>query len=203
MRLGLKTLIAKRLQFDVCGETGNARGALEAIKKLCPDIILLDLNLPDGSGFSLLKDLREAGIHAPVLVISMHPERAFAERVLKAGAKGYLDKGSLYEQVIDAIETVLAGDIFVSREFRHELVRMLSLGKSNDAKSKIDLLSDREFEVFEMIGSGHPSREIAKRLGISAKTVETHRGHIRRKLDLKTGSELVRYAVQWFGEGTV
>lgn len=197
MRLGLKTLITRRSNFTVCGETGQARGALEAVEERRPDILLLDLNLPDGSGFSLLKEMRQAGIRTPVLVISMHPEEAFAERVLRAGANGYLHKGSLSNQVVEAMQTILDGEIFVSPEFGRELIRLLSLGKSRDPDAAVGLLSDREFEVFELIGEGLPPREIAKRLGVSTKTVEAHRGNIRNKLELASGSELIRYAIQW------
>lgn len=198
MRIGLRTLITIDGEFEICGEIDRARGAIDKILALDPDVLLLDLSLPDGSGYALIKDLRASGFRTPILVISMHPEAGFAERALKAGANGYLMKQTAPEAVIDALRQVLRGEIYVSPEFARKMLQSFSSPKGGGMAMGVDQLTDREFEIFQLISQGQPTRQIAKELCISPKTVEAHRTNMRAKLDLKSGAELVRFAIQWF-----
>jgi DNA-binding NarL/FixJ family response regulator len=181
---------------------GESRGAIDAVLKAQPDAVLLDLSLPDGSGLELIKDLRASGFTAPVLVLSMHDERLYAERVLKAGASGYLMKEEAPERVVEVIYTVLRGDVFLSSAInRRILKRLAGCDRPEPDGYLLHRLTDREFEVFELIGKGMPSRAIAANLKISTKTVDAHRSHIKEKLGLADGTELVRYAVRWVETG--
>ncbi len=195
MLLGLRTLISIEPDLDVCGECSKARGAVDLVSKHSPDVILVDINLPDGSGLSLIREIRAVNTAVPILVVSMHPEEGFAERSLDAGANGYLNKHSATEEVVGAIRHVLRGEVYASPEFtRRILNRLSSCAKKVDP---VENLTRREFEVLEMISSGEPSRRIASRLSISPKTVETHRANIRSKLGLRDGGELARFAIRW------
>lgn len=204
MRVGLQRVIETDPSFQVCGEYGKGRGAVDAVLKSNADVILLDLSLPDGSGLELIKDLRAANQTTPILVVSMHDECLYAERVLKAGANGYIMKQEASENVLQGLTEILNGDIFVSqRLYRRMLKRMTRRSRSSSDQPSLELLSDREFEVFEMIGRGVPTREIAQTLNISTKTVDAHRANIKEKLGLTNGQEVVRYAVRWLEAGKV
>ncbi len=204
MRVGLQRVIETDASFQVCGEYGKGRGAVDAILQSNADIILLDLSLPDGSGLELIKDLRAVNQTTPVLVVSMHDECLYAERVLKAGANGYIMKQEASDNVIQGLTEILNGDIFVSqRLYRRMLKRMTRRSRSSSDQPSLELLSDREFEVFELIGRGVPTREIAETLNISTKTVDAHRANIKDKLGLTNGQEVVRYAVRWLEAGKV
>ncbi len=183
--------------LSVCGEAETAREALSVIERVKPDLVLLDLSLPEKSGLELLKDLRALHPHLPVLVLSMHDEAIFAERALRSGARGYIRKQEKGPQLLEAIRYVLSGHVYVSDQLVDRLFNSLS-GRRPDGQQNPGMqITDRELEVLMLIGRARESRDIAQQLGLSLKTVETHRANIKRKLKLKTASELVRYAVLW------
>ncbi|WP_058555188.1 response regulator transcription factor [Thiohalocapsa sp. ML1] len=196
VRAGLRSLFAEVPELSICAEVGNVRDAIDVARKLEPDLALIDISLDDGSGIELIKRLK---VHMPqlkMLVCSMHDESLFAERAINAGARGYVNKHQVTEQILDAIQQVLAGRIYLSEKMVERVIN--GFAKKKDAgTSSIEDLSDRELEVFGLIGQGMSTSKIAERLHLSVKTVETHREKIKRKLQLATGGELVRHAVQW------
>ena len=197
MRQGLAQLIEQEDDLAVCGEAEDIPGALKAIAETQPDLAIVDISLKGGSGIELIKDIAVRWPKLAVLVLSMHDESFYAERVLRAGARGYVTKAEASARVIEGIRRVLDGDVYVSERMSAKLLRKLvGAGEELDV-SPVERLSDREFEVFELIGRGLKSREIAERLHLSVKTVEAHREHIKRKLDLGSATELLKYAVQW------
>jgi DNA-binding NarL/FixJ family response regulator len=165
---------------------------------LKPDLVLADIGLPGKSGLELLKDLRAMCPELAVLVISMYEETLYAERVLRAGARGYLMKQEGPENILRAMRQVLNGQTYVSERMSVRILNVFS-GRSDKARSPIARLSDREFEILQLIGQGKDSSAIAKHLHVSSKTVDAHRGHIKEKLNLKNGTELIYYAVRWVG----
>ena len=196
-RKGLAQLINNEEDMTVCGEAEDTISAMKAIKKSKPDLIIVDISLKDRSGIDLIKDTRDEFTNMPIIVLSMHDEKIYAERTLRAGAKGYIMKQEAPETIIKAIHHVLNGNIFVSDEIATRIFSMMADGKSNLENSPIDRLSDRELEVFELIGQGFGTRQIARKLYISIKTVENHRIHIKEKLSLKTAIELIQKATLW------
>ncbi len=197
----MRRVIETEPGFEVCGEYGSGKGAVETIQQAQPDIVLLDLSLPDASGLELIRDLRNAEINVPILIISMHDENLYAERVLRTGANGYLMKQEATEKVIEGIRHLLNGEVYISPAMNRRMLRSMTNhphghNRKSDGNS-LDRLSDREFEVFDLIGQGVPTRKIAAILKISEKTVEAHRAHIKEKLNLADGAELVRFAVHW------
>jgi DNA-binding NarL/FixJ family response regulator len=198
LREGLITQINREKDLVVCGEAVNAREALVAIKKLAPDLVVADINLPGRNGLELIRDIHAHQPSMPVLVLSMHDESLFAERVLRAGGRGYVSKRQSGQSLLAAIRRVLRGQIYLSDDVSTRLLDSLS-GKQQRFKtpSPVELLTDRELEVFTMIGQAQETKEISQRLAMSAKTVEAHRANIKRKLKLKTGPELTRHAVLW------
>lgn len=196
-RQGLVTLIEHQPDWAVCFEAQNAEQALEAIAKTKPDLALVDISLPGKSGLELIKDLRTLHEDLPVLVISMHDESLYVERVLRAGARGYVPKHAGAAKMVEAIRAVLNGRIYVSEEMSAHFLEQLSGRPSSQIRSPVEQLSDREFEVFELIGQGLSAHEIAKRLYLSAKTVDAHRANIKEKLKIKTTAELISYAARW------
>ncbi len=198
MRTGLAQLIGNEPDLKVCAEADNARQGLEAVSKLSLDLVLLDISLPDKSGLELLKDIRAIRPELPVLVVSMHDELVFAERVLRAGGRGYIMKQEGGQKYLQAIRQVLAGQIYVSEKMSARILESLSGSQTEKpGTSPVQRLSDREFEVFQLIGQGLGTREIAQRLHLSVKTIEVHRINIKEKLQVKTATELVRFAVRW------
>ena len=197
MRTGLAQLIGNEPGLKVCGEADNARQGLEAVSKQDFDLVLLDISLPDKSGLELLKDIRSVRPELPVLVVSMHDELVYAERVLRAGGRGYIMKQEGGQKFLHAIRQVLAGQIYVSEKMSARILENFSGGRPETDGSPVLRLSDREFEVFQLVGQGVGSRDIAQRLHLSVKTVEVHRVNIKEKLGLKTATELVRFAVRW------
>jgi DNA-binding NarL/FixJ family response regulator len=197
MRTGLAQLIDNEPDLEVAAEAGNARQALDAVIKLKLDLILLDISLPDKSGLELIKDIRAVKPEATVLVVSMHDESLYAERVLRAGARGYIMKQEGGKKFLQAIRRVLDGGMFVSEKMSSRILEIFSGQHAGQTASPLARLSDREFEVFQLIARGADTHEIAKQLRVSVKTVEAHRVHIKEKLQLKTATELVRYAVRW------
>jgi DNA-binding NarL/FixJ family response regulator len=194
-REGLAGVLAREKNVSVVGQANHARQAMSAIEKLKPDLVLLDLSLPDKSGLEFVKDLRAVYPDMGVLVISMHDETLYAERVLRAGANGYVMKEEGPEKILQAIRQVLGRQTYVSSRMSSRILNSLSNGKTSS--SPISRLTDREFEIFRLIGDGHDSRDIARQLGVSSKTVDTHRSHIKEKLRLASGMELICYAVRW------
>jgi DNA-binding NarL/FixJ family response regulator len=198
LRSGLVAQINLDPGLIVCGEAENARQAIEALEKLNPDLVLADITLPGRNGLELIRDLCALRPNLPVLVLSMHDASLFAERVLRAGGRGYISKQQTGQRLIHAIHHVLSGQIYLSDEVSTRLLGSFT-GKSARPKtlSPVELLTDRELEVFTMIGQAKETKEISQRLGMSTKTVEAHRASIKRKLKLQTGPELTRHAVLW------
>ena len=197
VRQGITRLINYEDELMVCGEAGNAKEALEAVERENPDLVIVDISLKGRSGLELIKDLRMRHQDLPVLVVSMHDESLYAERVLRAGAKGYIMKQESPEKVLDAMRQVLSGKIFVSEKMREKMLQRYVLGSSRKNASTVERLSDRELEVFRLIGKGMGTRQIAKELDLSIKTVETYREHIKEKLNLENSSKLLQYAIDW------
>jgi DNA-binding NarL/FixJ family response regulator len=197
MRAGLAQLIAQEPDLVVGGEADTAAQALNLIAARRPDLVLADISLPGKNGLDLIKDIRVFHPQLPVLVFSMHDEALFAERVLRAGGRGYIMKREGGRRLLQAIRQVLGGQIYVSDQMSAKILEIFSGRRSDAMDSPIELLSEREFEVFERVGRGEATREIAQRLSISVKTVEVHRANIKRKLKLKSPTDLVRSAVRW------
>jgi DNA-binding NarL/FixJ family response regulator len=195
-RKGLEQLInSSDDAFSICGEASDAAEGMTVIRRLKPDLAIVDLSLPGANGIELIKNIRAEFSKLPVLILSMHDESLYALRALRAGAQGYVMKQEALENVISAIREVLAGRPYLSQEMSAKLITNFATG-TNQA-SPTDKLSDRELEILELIGKGRDVREIAKALHISAKTVETHRAHIKEKLNLKNARQVTRFAVQW------
>ena len=202
MREGLAQLVNSQPDMSVIVEAGDASSGLSGILQAQPDLALIDITLPGRNGLELVKDVVAQMPKLPILVVSMHDETLYAERALKAGAKGYLMKDSDKATIVSAIRRILAGGFYVSDKMAGEIFSSFA-GKTgaktgdNATGGSVSKLSDREFEVFEHLGAGLSTNEIAERLGISPKTVEVHRARIREKLDLPNGAALVRFAVRW------
>ncbi len=199
MREGLAQLISRENDLRVCGEAEDAETALAAIEKLRPDLVLVDITLAGRNGLELIKDIQAIHPGQLILVISMHDESLYAERVLRAGASGYIMKQQGGKQMMKAIRTVLEGNTYVSEKVAARIIDIFTGRKSSAETSSVERLTDRELEVFQLIGQALSSKEIAQRLRISAKTVEVHKSRIREKLALKTGTELISYASRWLG----
>jgi DNA-binding NarL/FixJ family response regulator len=197
MRRGLAELINLEKDLVVCAEADNAQMALELIKVHEPRVALVDLSLKKESGLELIKDIKTRFPTVLMLVLSMHDEAFYAERALRAGAKGYIMKQQATDQVLVAIRRILSGEAYLSEAMSSKVLRNFVGDKPGKTGSSVDRLSDRELEVFRMIGSGLGTRQIAERLCRSVKTVETYREHIKLKMDLKDSSALVQTAIQW------
>lgn len=194
VRQGLRQLIEGEPEFSVCGEAANVHETLRSITSPgLPDLAIIDLSLPDGNGLDLIKRLLVRFPNLLILISSMHDENMFAERALKAGAKGYINKQASGDELIDAMKQILEGKTYFSPEVEQHL------SPNNDAAAQ--KLSDRELEVFEFIGRGLSTGDIARRLSLSIKTVESHRANIKKKLGLASAGELTRSAIQWSLEG--
>ncbi len=191
MREGLAQLIGNEADLSVCGEAENAHEAIAKVGALKPDLVLADITLPGKSGLEFM----HPGL--PVLVISMHDESVYAERVLRAGGRGYIMKQEGGKKLMQAIRKVLAGQIYVSEKMSSKILEVFSGHRPHAANQPVEKLTDREFEVFQLIGQGKTTRAIATHLHLSIKTVEVHRANIKQKLQLKTGPELIHYAVRW------
>ncbi|MEN6624000.1 MAG: response regulator transcription factor [Smithella sp.] len=196
-RLGLRELINQESDLAVCGEAEDKIKAWSEIQRLKPDLVILDLSLKDGDGISLIKDISKNYKNMPVLVVSMHDESIFAERSLIAGAKGYINKRETSVSIIEAIHCLLKGKVFISDTIKEEILYHLVSGSDSDNKFPIDRLTDRELEVFQLIGKGLSSNEIASKLNLSIKTIGTYRERIKEKLHIKHASELTRHAMLW------
>ena len=197
VRQGLAQLIDQEHDLHVCGQAEDAHSAMKAIRELNPDLAVVDISLKDTSGIELIKDVRVQHPDLPVLTLSMHDEGIYAERALRAGARGYVMKQEATERVVTAIRRVLAGEIYVSEGMAAKMVSKLVAGPAQTGGSPVDRLSDRELEVFRFIGTGFGTREMAEKLHLSVKTIETYRAHIKEKLDLIDANELLRTAINW------
>src|SRR5258707_8463114 len=195
-RAGLVHVIDHQEDLCVCSEVENAAKALDALDACKPDLVLADITLPDKSGLELIKDIKALRPGLPILVISMHDESLYAERVLRAGARGYITKHEGGEKLMQAIRHVLSGQIYVSERMSAHILEYFSGGQPGTDRSSIQNLSDREFEVFQALGEGLSSHEIAKKLHLSAKTVDAHRANIKTKLKINTTAELISFAAR-------
>ena len=197
MRAGLAQLIDRQPDLRVSAEAGNPAEALGVLAKERPDLVLTDITMPGRSGPEFVRDLLALQPGLPVLVISMHDETVYAERMLRAGARGYIMKEAGGEALLAAVRQVLAGQIYVSAKLQARLLENLSGGTPRGSQSPVAKLSDREFEVFQLIGQGKATHEIAAQLRLSPKTVDVHRANIKAKLGLTDTTALVRHAVRW------
>jgi len=199
VRAGLAQLINRESDLMVCGEAGSSAEALAAVEDHDPELVLLDISIKGANGIEVMKCLRESHPELPVLMLSMHDEKLYAERAISAGARGYVMKQEAPGTVLTAIRSVLQGKIYVSDSMTTCIIRdlMLSGMDPNKYRSGIKKLSDRELEIYELIGSGLTTREIADKLNVSIKTVETHRVHIRQKLKLRSAADLTHRAIRW------
>lgn len=195
-REGLLSLVKSEPEWQVCGEADSAGQALTAIERLKPNLVLADIGLQGRSGMELLKDLHAVDPALPVLVVSMHDEALYAERVLRAGARGYIMKQEAPEKMIEAIRLVISGQIYLSSRVSSQILDAIAGRRVQDA-SPMTRLTDRELEILQLIGQGKDGRTIARLLNVSSKTVDAHRGHIKEKLNLKNATELVAYASRW------
>ncbi|MHB8108943.1 MAG: response regulator [Syntrophorhabdaceae bacterium] len=202
LRKGLALVINQEPDLVVFAEAENAQQAIETVEKDVPDMAIVDISLPGIDGIELIKELRLRRKEIPVLVVSMHDETLYAERSLRAGARGYIMKQEALDKLLIAIRKVLEGEIFVSERITTKMLeKFVSVEGVNQAASPIDLLSNRELTVFRLIGQGHKTRQIAERLHLSVKTVESYRAHIKEKLKLNDGTDLLKYAIQWVQNG--
>ncbi|CAM3307582.1 response regulator transcription factor [Rhodothermus bifroesti] len=198
VRKGLALTLEAEPDLEVCAQAASAEEALGLLDKVQPDLAIVDISLPGMSGLELIKHLQAWKQHLPVLVISRHDEALYAERAIRAGARGYVMKVEAVEVIVKAVRRVLAGGLYVSEELSERLLlSMTGHRRALETRSPVELLSDRELEVFELTGRGLTTREIAERLHLSVKTVESYRARIKAKLGLRTAAELMQHAVQW------
>src|SRR5436189_915139 len=194
MREGLAQLIDHEIDLCVAGQSDTAAQALQSVGAILPDLALIDISLPDKNGLELIKDLQTLHPQLPILVVSMHDEALYAERVLRAGGRGYIMKQEGGKKLMEAIRQVLGGQIYVSEKMSAKILEIFSGRRSPGAdKSPVENLTDREFEVFQLIGQGKGTRQIAEKLHLSVKTVEVHRVNIKTKLKLQSATELIRF----------
>lgn len=197
MRQGVAQLINAQTDMEVCGEAEDAHSALRGMEKTKPDAAIIDISLKGSNGIELIKNLKAIYKFLPILVLSMHDEGIYAQRVLRAGALGYVMKQDAAEKVVTALRRILSGEIYVNEKVGSQMLHQALTGRGKPDASPIDRLSDRELEVIQAIGEGRPTREIARDLNVSVKTIESHRAHIKDKIGLRNASELVKFSVQW------
>ena len=196
VRQGLALFIDREPDLMVCGEADGATSALQAIREAAPDFVVLDISLDGPDGLELLKTLRVRYPTLPVLVLSMHDEAVYAERALRAGANGYIMKQEATDRVLTAIRHILSGDVYLSDRLTKRMLQQFVNG-SVSPRDPLAKLSDRELEVYRLIGAGHSTRQIADELHVSTKTIESYQAHIKEKLALRNARELVQHAVEW------
>ena len=197
VRQGIAQFINQEKDMHVCGEASDGNEALSVIESMDPDLVIVDIEMKGLSGMELVRNMKTHYPKVPVLMLSMHDESLYAERALRAGARGYLMKEEDPEKVVEAIRIVLNGDVYVSEKATSKILKLLSDSKAHDHGTSVDRLSDRELEVFRMIGEGYRTRHIASKLILSAKTVESYKARLKQKLMLKDAAELARYAAEW------
>lgn len=198
VRQGLRQLINREDDLQVCGEAGDVKEARDALKNLKPDVVILDLSLKDSDGLELIKDIRGRDQALPVLVLSMHDEAIYAERLLGAGANGYIMKQAAADQLLSAVRRVLTGGVYVSEAVGATMIEKYASSGRSKPTDPLNELSNRELQVLNLVGRGQSTREVAENLNLSVKTVESHRQRIKKKLGLQTASQLVQYAVNWY-----
>jgi len=198
VRQGLAQVINQEDDLVLDSEAGDATEAMECFKKSKPDLAIIDISLKGASGIELTKSLLALSPKFPVLVISMYDESLYVERVLRAGARGYLMKQEATEKVVSALRKILSGEIYVSEKMGDNLLHKFVLGKGPSKNTSVENLSDRELEILQLVGQGHGTRQIAEELHVSVKTVESHYAKIKEKLNLKNANELIQYAVKWY-----
>lgn len=204
MRKGLALTLGSEPDLNVVAQAADAEEALEAFEKYSPDLAVVDISLPGMSGLELIKHMLALKPDLALLVVSRHDEALYAERAIRAGARGYVMKLEAGEVMVKAVRRVLSGGVYVSEEINERLLMGMATGRSSMTDSPLEVLSDRELEVFELTGRGLGTREIAERLHLSVKTVESYRARIKNKLNLNTATELMQHAVQWVeSEGEV
>lgn len=201
VREGLRQCLDQEEDLEVCGQLEDGREIVSAISTNHPDLVIIDISLKESNGLSLTRKIKSHFPELPCLVLSMHDETIYAERALRAGAQGYIMKQEPAETLLKAIRKVLGGDIYLSSKMSEIVVNRLVNSGRPSSKSGVEGLSNRELEVFQLIGDGRSTREIADRLNVSIKTIETHRARIKDKIGVKTSNELVHYAVNW-GQST-
>jgi DNA-binding NarL/FixJ family response regulator len=197
VRQGLTLLINREPDLVVCGEAEETMGAMHVLASARPDVLIVDISLNGPDGLDLLKNLRTTHPNLPVLILSMHDESIYAERALRAGANGYIMKQEATGKVLVAVRRILNGEIYVSDRIANNMLKHYITGSGTLRNSSIADLSDRELEVFRLIGEGHGSRQIAEELHLSIKTVESYQAHIKEKLSLRSARELMQHAIQW------
>jgi len=197
VREGLALMINREPDLIVSGEAEEAHGALKQIAATRPDLVIVDISLNGPDGLEVIKTIRTTDLVLPLLVLSMHEEMVYAERALRAGANGYIMKQEATEKVLVALRRILNREIYVSERVANKMLRQYISGAEAARRSPVSDLSDRELEVFRLIGEGHSTRQIAEELHLSVKTVESYQAHIKEKLSLRSGRELVQHAIQW------
>jgi DNA-binding NarL/FixJ family response regulator len=197
VRDGLTTIINHERDLNVCGEANDAHQALKAITELKPEVVVVDISLKNSDGIELTKNIKAGHPKLSVIVLSIHDESVYAERALLAGAKAYLMKDAASENIVRAIRTVLSGEIYVSNTISKKFLHKIAGDKTSTFKTPIENLSDREFEIFRLIGEGFKASQIAKQLHLSTKTIETYRSRIKEKLNLPNAAELLQYSIKW------
>jgi DNA-binding NarL/FixJ family response regulator len=197
VRQGMALFINREDDLNVCGEAEDALSALHAIPACRPDLVIVDISLNGPDGLDLLKSIRIQYPGLPVLILSMHDELIYAERALRAGANGYIMKQEATEKVLVAVRRILHQEVYVSDRVANKMLQMYITGSTSTKQSPVAGLSDRELEVFRLIGEGHSTRQIAEELHLSVKTVESYQAHIKEKLSLRSARELVQHAIQW------
>jgi DNA-binding NarL/FixJ family response regulator len=198
VRQGLAQIINQEDDMILAGEAGDSNEALQTLKKIKPDLVIVDISLKGTSGLELSKSIIASYPKIPILIISMYDESLYVERVLRIGAKGYLMKQEAIDNVVGAIRKVLSGETYVSEKMRDNLVHKFINGSTTSGVACPESLSDRELEVMQLIGQGRPTRQIAEELCVSVKTIESHYANIKNKLNLKSAHELIQYAVKWY-----
>ena len=197
MRKGIAMTLEMETDFVVCGQAESAEQAISDIPVAKPDFVVVDISLPGMNGIELIKHLKAIDPSLLMLVVSRHDEDMYAERAIKAGARGYLMKMEAGDVIVNAIRRILKGQIYLSEELNNKLLMGIVMGGQIGRSSPLEVLSDRELEVFELIGNGSTTRDIAERMHISIKTVESYRTRIKTKFDITNGNELIKQAVQW------
>jgi DNA-binding NarL/FixJ family response regulator len=196
-RHGIREILGNSTDVEICGEAENARAALQSMRELEPDVALVDVSMPGVNGLELIKLMLAERKNLKIIVVSMYDESLYALRALRAGAKGYLAKDRAVDNLGEALQKVASGGVYVSPELGEKLIFKMIQGSQGDVVAPVDKLSDRELEVFQHIGSGRSTREIAETLHLSIKTIETHRAHIKEKLGFATATEMINFAVEW------
>lgn len=197
VRQGLGQIIESQEDMEICGEAEDAPSAMRRVGECSPDAIIVDISLQGNNGLELIKNIKAVYETVPIMVFSMHDETIYAQRALRAGAKAYVMKKESSDKIVEAIKRIIKGEIYVSPRVADQVLHQIVNGPNNVSTSPIDRLTDRELEVVQLIGRGLSTREIAESLNLSVKTIESHRAHVKEKLNLRNATELVQFSVQW------